>query len=507
MSSMWGSFCYPQGRGSYLAGHMQHTSAPVFDYSSLEIWLQPWQGSHFYCGSSCFMKALASPPAVASSMPGPTDPSQAETQTQALPQECPAQDTLESTVVDKDFQLLLEEKVDEALAPSGDEGPATPVKQATPAAQKPAAVETVPEKPAAIPEEPASVATVPEKPAAIPEKPAVVATVPEKPAAITEKPAVVATVPAEKPAAIAEKPAVVATVPAPAAIAEMPQATRAPQNANPGAVMQVQVSASSGGSAQASADMQVPNGSLAQCSAIVGQDTAKAAATIDMGRERKHAETTDNNQLQRDMEQMLQEDEIEVMQSRAEAAEARAEELQNLLNAMMAGNETSEEERANRIQAMLRRAATVDIEKATAEQTAALEAAETATTAATTPAATVGQQNCKNEQNMQQLGQGLNVKVELNASPADLPEAKASAPDAAKDAVEPEASQALPPKKLKKDRSEETPEERAIREAHNSYMRYKRSLQNPACPPEVWKRVFDQNGKSRRFLSCCHGSG
>ena len=30
MSSMWGSFCYPQGRGSYLAGHMQYMSASVF---------------------------------------------------------------------------------------------------------------------------------------------------------------------------------------------------------------------------------------------------------------------------------------------------------------------------------------------------------------------------------------------------------------------------------------------------------------------------------------------
>ena len=176
---------------------------------------------------------------------------------------------------------------------------------------------------------------------------------------------------------------------------------------------------------------------------------------------------------------------MEAMQSRAEAAEAKAEELQNLLNAMMAGDETSEEERANRIQAMLRRAATVDIEKASAEKAAALQAADTATTAATAPA-----DQCKHEQNMQQLGQGMNVKEE---------------PSAAK-AVEPEASEALPPKKKKKDHSEETPEERAIREAHNSYMRYKRSLQNPACPPEVWKRVYDQNGKSRRFLSCCYGS-
>ncbi|CAE7655263.1 unnamed protein product [Symbiodinium necroappetens] len=57
---------------------------------------------------------------------------------------------------------------------------------------------------------------------------------------------------------------------------------------------------------------------------------------------------------------------------------------------------------------------------------------------------------------------------------------------------------------VKPDRQNESEEDRRTREAHNSYMRYYRSLRSPNCPPEVRAKALLPNGQ-KRSTSVMHG--
>ncbi|CAE7873147.1 KIAA0754 [Symbiodinium microadriaticum] len=61
------------------------------------------------------------------------------------------------------------------------------------------------------------------------------------------------------------------------------------------------------------------------------------------------------------------------------------------------------------------------------------------------------------------------------------------------------------PVTAKKSREEETEEEHRAREAHNSYMRYYRSIRSTDCPPEVREKCLTPDGKRKSTAIMRHG--